>query len=409
MKEKIIKKLTSRTTKTILVLGLLTALMIPIAGMSFVDAQTSNDSTIGKNFIKNEISSESIPLDRERVKEINIDINNKDLSMAQKASLQEELDTIGQDLRDWHEKNNDPIKEKLAREKQELLNSIILGETSNTDEEQKLLDSIPFTTIRYDYVDNALEITIEPEKHNPENISKYIQNIRKLIGYEVDLTLSPAPHPMQNGCSSRSSFCDEPEGGMRFGVDGYGVGQYCSIGFRATYNNELGFVTAGHCLADLSGEDVVQPNGGTTIGWVEFEEYDDSGGNSYDAGFVAMDDEVAEMSDNIFGTSNPNTTKNASFGMQVTMSGGTSEVKTGYVTAENVTADYGASYVTQLVAASYDADGGDSGSPVIMFESGVAKLVGIHSGTENPESGNDAFFTRQEKVTSEISGLAWDF
>jgi len=390
----------NKILKTLFIAAMTLLLVIPMG--NFVIADSIGEQQKGKTYVKDAKSSNSIPLDRDRVREIDSALNRGDLSTTEKEQLQDELNQIEKDLMQWFAENRDPVKEEIAREKQALLEDILRGD-SGSNEERKLLRAIPITTLGYDYVDNTLEITIDPEKFNASNVAKYIADIRTVIGDKVDLTVSPTGYITSTACSDRNSFCDEPEGGMEYGVNS----DVCTIGFRATLNGNVGFVTAGHCLDGQEEEDVDMPVFGTVIGTVTAELYEVGQTVNCDCGFVTTDDEVVDMSDNIFGTQNPNSIGTVSLGNQVQMSGSQSGVQTGYVTDTGVSFfNTDDSFITNHVEASYASTGGDSGAPVI---NGNIQLVGIH--THRNQEGTIGYFEKEATIRDSEDGLGitWDF
>ena len=406
------KKMTSMT-RTILFAGLIMTLMVPVAGMNVVkaDVETSEKYHQGKTHIKLESSDSLIPIDSERLRQINQALNDDGISQEEIDALQEEIQEMEINLKAWFAENLDPVKESEAREKQKLLTDIMSYDSGKNKAKQKILNSIPITAIGYDYVDNALEISIDPEKFNTPNVRGYVEKIRSIVG-AVDLTISPEFPATPTACSNRTSFCDEPEGGMQFGLSG------CSIMFAGNYDNKDGFVTAGHCLQAFP-TDVTMPRfNGEVIGAIEEEWYDLTGSITCDCGFVSIDDDVVEMSDNIFGTINPNSVYTESggdgvvnVGTSVTMSGVTSNVQVGFVTGVDKLIDYedAGPMVTGVVQASYFAATFDSGAPVIT--SNTAKLAGMHIAIGENSSGSWAtsYFIPESTIKSTITGLTWGF
>lgn len=393
----------NKTLKTLFIAAMTSLLIIPMG--NFVIADSIGEQQTGKTYVKDAKSSNSIPLDRERVREIDNALNRGDLSAIEKEKLQDELDQIEKDLKQWFAENRDPVKEEIAREKQALLEDILSGD-SGTNEERKLLRAIPITTLGYDYVDNALEITVDPEKFSVSNVEKYIADIRTVIGDKVDLTVSPAGYLISSVCSDRNSFCNEPEGGMEYGV-GRSISP-CTIGFRAILAGNVGFVTAGHCLDGFSQETNIQmPVFGTDIGTLTEELYDAGQTVNCDCGFVTTDDTVVDMSDNIFGTQNPNSVGTVSVGNRVTMSGSQSGVQNGFVTDDSISFhNIEGAFLTDHVEASYSSTGGDSGAPVINDN---IELVGIN--THRNEAETRGFFEKEATIRDSVDGLGitWGF
>jgi hypothetical protein len=84
----------------------------------------------------------------------------------------------------------DPEKEKLVREKQKILGDALTAYQAKFGFKNQT-QYLPVTAIGYDYVDNALEVSILPEYFNADTIPKYFEKIRSVVGYEIDIVLSP--------------------------------------------------------------------------------------------------------------------------------------------------------------------------------------------------------------------------
>lgn len=98
------------------------------------------------------------------------------------------LELDEKDLVRWFADSTDVEKRALAREKQDELSDALFPDGVAGEE------SIPVTSIGYDYVDNALEVTIDPPMFTDENIPQYVAKIRSIVGGDVDITISPAEY-----------------------------------------------------------------------------------------------------------------------------------------------------------------------------------------------------------------------
>lgn len=403
------------TSKTSLKVGLFAALIaamiLPFSGMYFADAESE---IRGKTIILSTPSDNLMPLDKERLREINSDMNRSDLSSSEKTSLEVELKQMESDLMKWTKDNDDPEKESVAREKQYLIREIKSDDSGKYEVQKALLNSIPITSRGYDYVHKSLEITITPEAFNSKNLSDYIEDIRSVIGHEVDLTISPQPYAVPSACADRNDFCDEPEGGMEIGIGG--TNAWCSIGFRADQSGTEGFITAGHCFRGVTNSTQMPAEGDTISLSVDHNFPDGTGTIDCDCAFVETDDSVIdEMSDNIFGTNNPNSAESSGLSVGVTKSGATTGVEHGFVTKldDDIEYDYapfndpdgnvefdGATKTTMY------SEGGDSGGPVI--KQGVAKLTGIHVANTDPEGSFTSWFMPENEIRDDLN-ITWDF
>ena len=50
--------------------------------------------------------------------------------------------------------------------------------------------SLPWSTIGYDCVDNALEVGIPPQYFDEDSLQKYFEVVRSIVGYSIDVALS---------------------------------------------------------------------------------------------------------------------------------------------------------------------------------------------------------------------------
>lgn len=295
------------------------------------------------------------------------------------------LELNEKDLVQWFVTNTDVEKKTLAREKQDELSDALFPNGVVEKE------SIPVTSIGYDYKDNALEVTIDPPMFTDENIPQYIAKIRSIVGNDIDVTISPAEYATPTACASRTGTCTPLKGGVEYGSSG------CTVGFAATYQGKSGFITAGHCVDGKTGEDIKQPIRGNVVGEVRREVY--HGYTRCDCAFISVN---IPMDDGIFGLIDPSATSNPFTGMYVKKSGVATGVTSGSVVDDSVNIAYSdGTYVRNVVKATYNSDRGDSGSPVMSGSS----LVGIHSAANT----SAAYFSNQKYVFTYFGGLSWGF
>ncbi|CAE6494334.1 MAG: hypothetical protein QXE84_03190 [Candidatus Nitrosotenuis sp.] len=178
------EKITSKPTKTILFAGLLVTILIPFSTMGYVEA----DNIKGKTIIKFEKSDSDIPLweERKHLREVYSQLESE----SDKALIQKKIDQLSVRISQWYAERFDGDMYNLAREKQDLLGDVLRKERQEIGRESAF-ESLPWTGMGYDYVDNALEVTIDPKFFTEGNILKYIEKIRSIIGTEVNLTISP--------------------------------------------------------------------------------------------------------------------------------------------------------------------------------------------------------------------------
>lgn len=85
----------------------------------------------------------------------------------------------------------DPQKEKMVREKQKILEDALIAEQNKHGGFQNRTYDLSWSAIGYDYVDHALEVSILPDFFNTDNLPKYFEKIRNIVGHEIDIALSP--------------------------------------------------------------------------------------------------------------------------------------------------------------------------------------------------------------------------
>ncbi len=120
------------------------------------------------------------------MKKLNLRMKNAK-SKAETELIMEEMEELSKELQKWYAERLDPAKEEEARIKQKILGEALLSKRHNELTLAEQREAVPITSIGYDYVDNALEVTIDPEKYN----EKYLKKIRNIVGDEIDLTIAP--------------------------------------------------------------------------------------------------------------------------------------------------------------------------------------------------------------------------
>ena len=400
----------AKSLLSIMFAGLIISFIVQIAEINTTEAQNGppvggppvggppiDVPSGGKNIIKDKPSSSEISLHQAELKGIDDQLIQNPSEDA-KNQLIEQKKQIYNDIEKWFADNLDPAKEQAAREKQKLLTEAIIDKRNNFSiEEQRKL--IPMTSIGYDYVSNALEVTINPAMYNEEKILVYIENIREIIGDEIDLTIAPQDYSIRDSCITRKSSCNPLEGGIEIGEAG------CTIGFKATYKGDIGFVTAGHCF-NSAGQSVTQPIGGAIIGTVKKEtDYD---GTSCDCAFVKAtipveDGAVHGLLFDLTGTGNHFA------GKHVILSGKNSGIEEGVITDTGRDVDFGGELVLDLVVTTYKSQGGDSGGTVASDIGN--KLMGLHEGSNDSDFPLlfRSYYTKHENIIANFSGLTFGF
>lgn len=240
--------MTTKTIKTILFASLVVAMILPFSMMDVSAAVNENANEnakekTGKTIIRHNSRESEIPgwVERDELVKKFDETEDK----LERDNTQKQMDTITAQIQKWLDDRMDMAKKELADEKSEILVNAHMN-LVQTLGDKAAHEQLPIGGIGYDYVNNALEIAIHPDVFYDENIPKYEKNIREIIGDEVDITFVKAQLVQLQSCTDRNTTSCEPiQGGVLFDVND---GLPCSVGFKATYNSKIGFVTAGHCV-----------------------------------------------------------------------------------------------------------------------------------------------------------------
>lgn len=215
-------------------------------------------------------------------------------------------------------------------------------------------------------------VVIELEKLTSNNINE--TNKELLLGnYYKANTINYEQYifPKEHITTLKSGQSITVSNGIGFGT--------CSTGFRTQYNNNNGYVTAGHCV---KGSLAIQ------TGSVMLAQFTNN--QNYDYGFVAFNSDYT-MNNNLIATSTgitklavvnycPTITTN----MAIAKSGSATNYTSGKVKGLNQTASYISGYTIKgLVKSNVQSDDGDSGAPVFIPRTdanGGAIPIGVLSG-----------------------------
>lgn len=358
----------------------------PLTMLTNVNAQVqSTPSTSGMNIILDKPSSTQVPVQKQLRDELMSELKTTQ-SESSKNAINSELGKIDASVLKWFQDRADPLKEKLVREKQQILENALMTGGIN----------LPWSAIGYDYVDHALELGIIPQDFTSDKTSAYFVAIRSIVGDQINVSLSPQQYSIPDTCTGYRVACTPMEGGIQ--IQNANTTDWGSIMYAATYNGQKGFMSAGHF--GNAGDNVKQPNSGSVIGKVKKSTW--INGTNCDCSFSA--NTTRNISKQVHGyTPTPNNTAPPFVGMSVTLCGaGSQGCISGSVTSTGNTVKYSPSniIVKDLIGSSYSSVGGDSGAPVI---SGTA-LVGVHSGL-----GTSAWSQPVADVASNFSGLTWCF
>ncbi len=357
----------NKNLKTILFASLIAAMILPFSSMNFAEAETADK--IGKDIVKQKASFEK----------------TSEKANASKSDLKEKYD---------------PDAEREVTVQQDILLDVLMENYQGTDKDAK--NYFPWTSLGYDYDDNALEVTINPTEFNEKDIKKYQKIIRSIVGNSIDVTISPMEEASFTSCSSRTN-CDDVESGVEIGMPGKTFP--CSVGFAATYDGDAGFITAGHCFAALAvGTDAEHPQNGSRIGDLVEELYSPGTYVYCDCAFV--DSLSGDIPDGeTYGMADASSTGSTFTGKSVKSSLSQSGIENGEVTNHYVHLyiPSDSKYLIGVVRTDVSVQGGDSGAGV--FSDDGSELLGIMVA----QTGSYSYYVKHDKITDNFTGLTWDF
>ena len=250
---------------------------------------------------------------------------------------------------------------------------------------------------------------------NDKDIKQYIKYIRKIVGSEIDLTISRQGYPTKSNFGAGVE-CNPAIGGNVIRT----AKADCTIGFKATYQGKRGFVTAGHCM-EGTGKKVGQPRIFDKLGVSIFNS--DSANDTFtncDCAFVEITEEDRDIESKVFSGSDfglPNIVKvvgraPSGVGTLVRQYGAFSGEGCGEVFADPYLVQFeDGTYVSGLLATDItNTVVGDSGGPVL--NSNGKRLIGIITGLHEKSTNNtDAtYYTRESRYRYKLgSTFDWIF
>ena len=266
--------------------------------------------------------------------------------------------------------------------------------------------AIPFTRMGYSEQDRMLVVRIHQDFSTLDNMKGYEKLIRGVIGNEIDLKLVHGGSYWRLSECPRGPLndCDPLESGIEMQVINR---SHCTIGMRATYDNNEGYVTAGHCADDEENNAVGQDSINSEAGTVLRETYDDDvQWETCDCAFIEIESGDRDMDPEVYWQSYyPTSAAHASLDDYVKIYG-KSGITYGYVTdtCENVVIP-GSSTLWCLVIVDNAAQGGDSGAYVAQTFDSTPEFHGINVANSQLESA----YVKHTQFTINFPGLTWDF
>ena len=386
------------TTKNIK-LGILFSLIALVAvPASFAIADAEQTSKTGKLFIKESITEESA--DRKELNRLLRLLDSPDLTEKEIQDIKEKREIIKEKTK------RTPIV--LSPEKR----AEIRGHIDAVGEVLSQLNrdgTIPIVSVGTDAENEAVKVRILKDGLTDEKISQYENELRKIIGNDVNLTIIPSGPATYVACTTQTGDCNPLQGGGKITMENAGIG-YCSMAFKASYDGKTGFITAGHCNIDDiggTGEDVGQPldTAGDKIGTVYANAFEDGGW--CDCIFV---DASESISDKVFSGTDVSGTLFPVQYDDILAEGAKTKGESGQIidTYEHFTAQLdGNWYETKgAVVLDFTFSGGDSGGTIYEdVSSGTPRFAGIISANVD----GDGYYIPYYRVTNAFQGLTFTY
>ncbi len=381
--------MTYKNAKTVFV----AVLAIGLLGSSIVfseNAVAENNKNKGKNTISPDFPTFTNP-DVKHVIEIMEKLNQEDISSIQQESLFDEH----QKIIDKYEASKDSKKHNLALKNLDLITDALMSSIASVGVEK----SMPISAMYVDDSNGELVIGIDPMNFSDETAESVLKDIRSIVGDEVDVKIQPFRTAYYT-CSQWDD-CEPAQAGVKIGP---GFLASCSIGFKATYNGDEGFVTAGHCNGGSKSGTIGQPD---YVWWDHIGTVTDNSlesGTYFDGMFVHVDDGET-ISDKVYNNINVNTAGYASYLDGVIAEGWKTQGVSGVVVASSAILQVQGDTLRDQALISAIIEPGDSGGPVYELTPTLG-LVGIISASD---FSTFTSISKQQNADYEMPGLAWDF
>ena len=231
--------------KTILFAFLIAAMILPFNAMGFaeVEKDSNDDFKAGKLYI-GDSRDHFLHQYHDEMNILYKTVKDKNSSQSDRDSAEKRMDEIKKLSR-----QGSPIPEMKHNKIKVHIDTMGLAMP-----ELRNVHGIPVVSVGTDFENHSVDVRIDRSGLTDEKIRDIEKTLRKYIGNDVDITISYAD-PIYFASCSQTGNCNPVQGGVRISVDG----EKCSSGFRATYGDATGFVTAGHCNGGATGDIVGQP------------------------------------------------------------------------------------------------------------------------------------------------------
>lgn len=258
--------MTSKTMKTVLLAGLIAAMVLPFSGMQFAEAKKSADLT--------DYVSQYKDVDKKiRDNKKSIDDDNEKLKDKSKLS-KNDIAKVDKRIKD-KKGENDKLWKQAAEIERLNIESYILD-----DETQAIFDNA-FETLTDNYLDTdgvydvfpenkyrKMIVIVDPNEFDNSSYAgdrdAFIKELENAVDVDVEIIFEEMILTHSTSCSSATSACHPGKGGISVAHQGStGVGN--TVGFKAyhpTYG--YGFIIAEHEVPN-GNEQVVQPLGSSGV------------------------------------------------------------------------------------------------------------------------------------------------
>ena len=266
--------------------------------------------------------------------------------------------------------------------------------------------TVPIISVGTHAEHESVQIRILKDGLTEEKILQYEKIIRKIVGDKINITIIPSEPGRLTTCW-QTLDCNPLEAGAKISLTNGGS---CSMGFKASYDNKTGFVTAGHCLSgDIGGTgwDVGQPLpfAWDKIGTVHANAFTN---NTWcDCMFVNTTETI---SSDVFSSLALDGVLFPSIDDYVYAEGITTQGEGGQIsdTYQHFTTELNGEYYTikGAVQVDFTYSNGDSGGPVYEdVSSGTPRFAGIISGNVD----GYGYYIPHYRITNEFSGLTFTY
>lgn len=377
-----------KNAKSAIIASLFAALVIPIAGIHYASAQSS-ELNIVRGVVEYTPYAES-----DLINELVLELNTLKSDDPKSDEIKAEIRNLTNQLESRIKYNLTDQERAEMKAKYELLNDRL-----DTDADFKRLLETEVVGFGTDESTKGIFITVSPPFANQENYERYFSVFRETLGSETTIAIEVNERGTPTACTSRTSDCDPLRGSIKIESESYSP---CSLGFKADLNGAEGFVMAGHCTSNS--KKVYQPDEdffeNNRVGVVTQTAWDSD--TKCDCAFVDLDTGES-INDDVYATVDLDSVGTVSANDSVTMAGYAGGAISTTVKTADYTTTINGNTLRNFIQLNDDGDNGDSGGPV--YDAGSDELYA----TQSHEEGAFAIVSNANYLDDEISGASWDF